>query len=248
MKPFFVFVFFVLTTVLGAQSLDVKWFDSNWNAVPTKSGAAYYRLTSMDSTAQHHIVNDYYVSGKLYRTASYIAMVPEIRDGKFTWYYSNGRLQKEVVYEGNKVVSSKLLNKKGEPELSVLLSFQGKNGEELSEPMKVDKEPSFVGGKKALAAFERKNLHYPPVTATEPIEGYVLVYFIVRVDGSLTDMKIARSLQVDVDNETLKYVSKMPRWNPALVGTTPVEVPYVLPIFFSNKSAQQFTRNNLNLP
>jgi len=248
MKPFFLSVFFVLTTLLGAQSIDVKWFDSEWNAVPTKSGAAYYRVSTTDSTTQHYIVTDYFASGKVYRTASYISLVPEIRDGNFVWYYTNGRIEKEVLYEGNKVVKYKVLSKKGVQELSVLMNFQGKNGEELSEPMRVDKEPSFVGGKKALATFERKNLNYPPITATQPIEGYVLVYFIVKEDGSLTELKIAKSLQVDVDIESLKYVSKMPKWNPALVGEVPVSVPFVLPIYFSNKSAQMYTRNNLSAP
>lgn len=248
MKPFLLSVFLVLTTLLTAQTSDVMWFDSNWNAVPSKSDATYYRLTTIDPATQHHLVTDYYASGKLYRTASFISLVPEIRDGTFTWYYTNGRVQKEVVYEGNKVISHNVLSKKGEKELSVLMKLQGKNGEELIEPMKVDKDPSFVGGKKALAAFERKNLKYPPITFSEPIEGYVMVYFIVNVDGTLSELKIAKSLHPDVDNESLKYVSKMPPWNPALVGETPVEVPYILPIFFSNKSAQQYTRNNLDVP
>lgn len=246
MKPFLLFVFLGLTTLMTAQTSAVKWFDSNWKEVPSKSGAAYYRMSTMDPTTEHFVVTDYYVSGKVYMTGTYISMLPEIRDGKFTWYYTNGRIQKEAVYEGNKVVSHQVLKKNGEKELSVLLTKVKSNGEEIVEPVKVDKEPSFVGGKKALATFERKNLKYPPITATEAIEGYVYVFFIVKADGSLTGFKIVRSLHPDLDSESLRYVSTMPAWNPALVGETPVEVPFILPIYFTNKSAQGYTRNNLS--
>lgn len=248
MRPFLVSIFFVLTTALAAQTGEVKWFDSQWNPLPSKVGAEYYRTTALDEASQLYVVTDYYTSNKLYRTGVYKSLVPEIREGKFTWYYSNGKVQKEAVYEGNKVVSYKVLKKNGEEELSVVMRFLGKNGEELYEPMRVDKEPSFVGGKKALATFERKNLQYPPVTTTEPLEGYVIVYFIVKANGSLTDLRIVKTLHPDLDKESLRYVASMPSWNPALVGETPVEVPFVLPIYFSNKSAQQFTRNNLAVP
>lgn len=246
MKPFLLFVFLGLTTLLVAQTPDVKWFDENWNPVPSKSGASYYRMSAKDPATEHYVVTDYYSTGKVYRTGTYIELVPEIRDGKFTWYFPNGRVQKEAVYEGNKVVSHAVYKKNGEKELSVMIKIVSKTGEEIIEPVKVDKQPSFVGGKKALKVFERKNLKYPPVTATEPIEGYVYVLFIVKTDGTLTNLQIARTLHPDLDNESLRYVSSMPPWNPALVGETPVEVPFILPIYFTNKSAQGYTRNNLS--
>jgi TonB family protein len=246
MKPFLLFVFLGLTTLLAAQTSDIKWFDENWNAVPSKSGASYYRISAKDPATNHYVVSDYYASGKLYKTGTYIELLPEIRDGKFTWYFTNGRIQKEAVYEGNKVVSHAVYKKNGDKELSVLLKFVSQTGEEMLEPVKVDKQPSFVGGKKALATYERKNLKYPPITTTEPIEGYVYVLFIVKTDGTLTDVQIAKSLHPDVDNESIRYVTSMPKWNPAMVGETPVEIPFVLPIFFKNKSAQGYTRNNLD--
>ncbi len=246
MKPFVVSLLLLVSLLMSAQTSDVKWFDSKWDPLPSKSGAAYYRATVKDSASDHFYVQDYTVSGKLHRTASYISLKPEIRDGKFLWYYANGQVQKEAVYEGNKVISWKVLNKKGEQELSALINFKGNNGEELTEPMKVDKEPSFVGGKKAMSAYERKNLKYPPVTAIEPLEGYVMIYFLVREDGTLTDFKLVKSLHPDLDKEAVRYVSSMPNWTPALVGEVPVAVPFVLPIYFYNKSAHSYTRNNMD--
>lgn len=248
MRSFLLFVFIGVSALLAAQTPEIQWFDADWNPVPSKSGSSYYRVIEKDPASEHYLVTDYYSSGKVYRTGSFIEMRPEIRNGKFTWYTTNGRVMKDAEYEGNKVVSYNVYKKNGEKDLSVLMNFLTKNGEEISEPVKVDKEPSFVGGKRALATYESKNLQFLPIMATESLEGYVWVFFVVKADGSLTELKIARSLHPDLDKEALRYVSGMPNWNPALVGETPVDMPFILPIYFTNRSAQGYTRNNLTVP
>jgi len=225
-------LFFVLTALFEVQSIDIKWFDSTWEPLPGKKGAAYFRIVEMDSITQHYLATDYYSSGELYRTASYVSLEPEIRDGKFTWYYSNGRIQKEVVYEENKVVSYKVLNKTGEDELSVLMNLKGKHGEAIVEPMKVDKEPTFFGGNKALEAYKKDSLIIPNVVWTHMLEGCILVFFIVREDGSITDVRLMTKIHPDLDNEAIRFVSSMPRWNSALVDKTPVAVPYIFSVYF----------------
>lgn len=201
--------------------------------MPTRVDAAYYRVAKIDSSSQHILVTDYYSSGKIYRTGTFKSLVPEIREGKFTWYHTNGKIQKEVDYESNKVLKSKVLDKSGEVELSVVMKINGKNGEEIFEPMRVDKEPTFVGGKKALVAYKRKNLVVPMSVRTLAMRGNVLVFFMVREDGSLTDFRLLTKVYPDMEKEALRFASNMPRWNPALVGDVPVAVPYIFPVYFT---------------
>lgn len=39
----------------------------------------------------------------------------------------------------------------------------------------------------------------------------MLVKFIVEKDGSITDAKVIKSVDTDLDRETLRVVSKMPK-------------------------------------
>lgn len=245
MKPLalLLFVFTLLGLTVTAQ--EVRWFDEAWNSVPSKEKAAYYRVTESDTLNHRFFVKDYYKSGKVYRTGTFLSLVPEIRDGQFIWYFKNGRIHKEVTYQGNQVTNWRVLDEKGKVKLAVVVAFKGPNGEELAEAMPVDKEPAYQGGSRPLSAFIRKNLEYPPIASNEPLEGTVLVYFTVEENGRLTNLKIAQSLHPDMDKAALTLVAKMPPWVPATVNGIPVSVPYVLPVKFYNKSAQSFSRNNV---
>jgi protein TonB len=55
----------------------------------------------------------------------------------------------------------------------------------------------------------------------------VIVSFIVAKDGSITNTKIEKSLNLDCDKEAIRLVKSMPRWIPG----DPVR--YYLPIQFS---------------
>lgn len=234
-----------LTTNLALSAQDVRWFDETWNALPTKENAAYYSVTEYDTLSERFSVNVYYPSGKVYRTGTFLSLVPEIREGLFMWYFKNGRVHKEMTYEGNKLTKWRVLDEKGKPKLAVPLTFKGQHGEELIEAMPVDKEPGFQGGTKALNAFIRKNLKYPPIASIEPLEGTVVVYFYVGEKGALTNVKVVQSVHPDLDKAAMDLVASMPPWVPANVEGTPVAVPYLLPVKFYNKSAQGFSGNNV---
>jgi len=243
MKQFCLYLCLFFSTALFAREYDVVWFDANWQQTTSKEQAVYFRVCEADSINQRYTMQDYYISGKLYRTGSFTSLNPEVRDGLFIWYFKNGRKQKEIVYSNNVVADWKVMNEKGAIQLSVVVDIKGPHDETLYEAFKVDKEPAFVGGKKALNSYIQKNLVYPAMTAIEPIDGIVLVYFIVNENGTVTDARIARSLHYELDKAALKLVEKMPAWSPGLVGNRSVAVPYILPVKFQNKSAQSYSRN-----
>ncbi|MDP4276801.1 MAG: energy transducer TonB, partial [Bacteroidota bacterium] len=222
----------------------VTLYDSNWQPTTDKTQATYYRTSNFDSTGHRYIVQDYYATGQLYRTGTYKSLNPEIRDGVFIWYFNSGRKNKEISYANNVIQRWQVLNEKGESQLAVVLTFKGTNGETLSEAFKVDKEPAFVGGTKAMKTFIRKNLVYPPVTSVKPVDGIVLVYCDVSDSGKLINLKVIKRIHPDLDREALKVVELMPAWNPGLANGVPVTVPYVIPVKFQNKSSQDYSRNN----
>jgi TonB family protein len=101
-----------------------------------------------------------------------------------------------------------------------------------SQNMKVDRMPSFPGGDEALFAYLQDSLRYPTEAREKDIKGMVMVTFIVEKDGSLSEVKIAKGLGPALDEEAIRLVKSMPRWNPGEQHGEKVRVSCTLPIRF----------------
>ena len=96
----------------------------------------------------------------------------------------------------------------------------------------VDEPPSFPGGDAARIAFLSNNLKYPAVAMEQGIQGRVVSQFVVDKDGSITDVKVVRSLDPMLDKEAVRLVKSMPKWTPGKLNGSPVRVKCILPISF----------------
>ena len=65
----------------------------------------------------------------------------------------------------------------------------------------VEQMPSFPGGQAALFEFLSKNIRYPVVAEENGIQGRVIVTFVVERDGSITDVRVAKSVDPSLDKE-----------------------------------------------
>ena len=77
-----------------------------------------------------------------------------------------------------------------------------------------------------------ENIQYPPMAAEMGIEGVVTVEFMVKADGSIGNAKIVRVVDPDLEEEALRIVNSMPRWNPASMDGVPTDAWFSLPIKF----------------
>ena len=98
---------------------------------------------------------------------------------------------------------------------------------------KVEHEPEFPGGMKKFYKYVAKNLHYPANMGTIDVQGKVFIQFIVEKDGSVSHVKVTKSLYDDLDKEALRVVSNSPKWNPGVQNGHIVRVLYVVPIDFT---------------
>ena len=96
----------------------------------------------------------------------------------------------------------------------------------------VDEMPSFPGGQSALFDFMAKNIKYPEVAEDNGIQGRVLVTFIVKKDGSLSDVRVAKSVDPSLDKEAVRVVKSMPKWIPGIEKGQYVNVKFTLPVTF----------------
>ncbi|MFP4664977.1 MAG: energy transducer TonB [Bacteroidales bacterium] len=97
----------------------------------------------------------------------------------------------------------------------------------------VDEAPSFPGGIPALRQFMANNTRYPEKAQSDTIGGRVIVSFVVSPDGEITNARIERSAHPLLDEEALRVVKSMPRWEPGKQDGKAVPVMYGVPFYFS---------------
>ena len=96
----------------------------------------------------------------------------------------------------------------------------------------VEEMPSFPGGSAALMSYLSSNTKYPVVAQENGVQGRVIVSFVVERDGSISDVKVARSVDPSLDREAQRVVKSMPRWSPGKQNGSTVRVKYTVPVVF----------------
>ena len=96
----------------------------------------------------------------------------------------------------------------------------------------VEQMPQFRGGDAALMEYLNKAIKYPPVAEATGIQGRVVTTFVVERDGSITDVKVIKSVDPSLDREAFRVVRSMPRWIPGKQKGSPVRVKFTLPVTF----------------
>ncbi len=92
--------------------------------------------------------------------------------------------------------------------------------------------PSFPGGEKALMQYIKDNTYYPKEMCEGAAQGRVMVGFVVNEDGSISDIKVLRSLTPEFDEVAVKIVKGMPKWNPGKQNGKAVKTKYTVPVSF----------------
>ncbi len=96
----------------------------------------------------------------------------------------------------------------------------------------VEDQPQFPGGEEARQKFLEDNLRYPQMAREAGIQGTVFVTFVVETDGSVTDVQILRGIGGGCDQEAVRVVEMMPRWEPGRQRGQAVRVQFNMPIRF----------------
>lgn len=95
-----------------------------------------------------------------------------------------------------------------------------------------EKPAEFKGGMDALMTYMINNVKYPEAAAKNKISGKVMTSFVITETGKVTDVKVLRSVNADLDAEAKRVVEAMPDWIPAEKGGKKVKSEMVLPVAF----------------
>jgi protein TonB len=96
----------------------------------------------------------------------------------------------------------------------------------------VEQLPEFPGGMTMFVQWLTKNLKYPEAARSQKLQGRVVVSFIINKDGSISDMKIARSVNPLLDREAMRVMRLMPRWKAGVQNNEPCRTMMAIPIVF----------------
>jgi TonB family protein len=74
-----------------------------------------------------------------------------------------------------------------------------------------------------------------PKNTSDDIQGVVTVSFFVEKDGSLTEIKVTKSMSPPFDEEALRVINLSPKWIPAMKNNKFIKSKYTVPIkFYTN--------------
>jgi len=96
----------------------------------------------------------------------------------------------------------------------------------------VEQMPQFPGGDAALFEYLSTHIKYPTIAEENGVQGRVIVTFVVERDGSITDVKVVKSVDPSLDKEASRVVQGMPKWIPGKQNGAPVRVKYTVPVTF----------------
>ena len=158
--------------------------------------------------------------------ALYIVPVAAIAALAFTTVEPVNAAESETLPKGSEFVAN------NEMETAENYVLQIPDGDEKVYQV-CENAPTFPGGTHAMYKYLAGNIKYPDEAKAAGKQGRVMVQFVVRKDGSISDVSVVKSAgDASLDKEAVRAVSSMPKWNPGTQGGKPVNVQYTIPVQF----------------
>ena len=134
-----------------------------------------------------------------------------------TGYYPNGAVRRIEVYSKDSLSFGHCYDKQG--------------NEIKFFPRQIS--PAYPGGEREMMKFIQQNTIYPETERSKGNGGRIVVKFTVDLDGSVTDIKIKKSLSPSFDKEAMRVIAQFPKFKPALLEGKPAGCELTIPIVFN---------------
>lgn len=136
----------------------------------------------------------------------------------------NGQLLKEV----KKTPIPQEILQSASPEYAERLNV------EWEEPFytRIEEMPEFPGGREAMNDFIKKNTRYTKPTGEDKVEKHIFVQVMIEKDGTLRSPFISRGINPTLDQEALRIIQLMPKWQPGKHKGIPRRVRYIITVPF----------------
>jgi periplasmic protein TonB len=99
----------------------------------------------------------------------------------------------------------------------------------------VEQMPTFPGGELEMQKYIAKNIRYPAAASRAGIEGLVVVSFVVGKGGEISEVKVLKGLGAGTDEEAMRVIKSMPKWNAGKQNGRAVPVRFTVPVRYTIK-------------
>lgn len=102
-----------------------------------------------------------------------------------------------------------------------------------------EKQPRFPGGNEKIIPYINQHIRFPARDLEEANSGDVFIDFIVEKDGSISSVQVVgrrKKVSKQMEEEALRVIREMPRWEPGMMAGHPVRVRMTVPIKFVVRS------------
>ncbi|ACU63925.1 M56 family metallopeptidase [Chitinophaga pinensis] len=97
----------------------------------------------------------------------------------------------------------------------------------------VSDPPTYPGGMDALSKYLGSSIRYPKKAQDHGTTGTIFVSFVIDSEGNVSNAKTVGNVHGDgLEEESIRVVSSMPKWNPGKQDGQAVSVAFTLPIKF----------------
>ncbi|MFC3813104.1 energy transducer TonB [Lacihabitans lacunae] len=96
----------------------------------------------------------------------------------------------------------------------------------------VEQNPEFPGGTSEMYKYLGQNIKYPAAAQRANVSGRVFVKFVVEKDGSIGKVEVLKGIGFGCDEEAIRVIKSMPKWNPGRQNGKNVRVFYNMPVVY----------------
>ncbi len=240
MKNFYPGLIFMFISI-SAFSQDTIYLDKNYSDLDSKENAKYYKIITPASEKDTEFLRiTYFIDGQKKAEQYYnIKNDKPVFEGLHKHWYETGELFYQLPYKNGKKHGELLAYWKngGKRRRDTFKRDQLKEGKVWNE--KGEETPyfehhipaSFPGGREELYAFLKKNINIPQ-EQKQGVSVRVVLRFTINPEGDLSEIQIVEGAPHRYNAESVRVLSKMPRWTPTKRFGDPIATRYTLPIIF----------------
>ena len=97
----------------------------------------------------------------------------------------------------------------------------------------VEDLPQYPGGATEFMKWLTKNLKYPASAQQRKVKGKVVAQFVINKDGSVSDLEVVEHLDKACDQEVLRVLRMMPKWQAGVMDAKPCRTKVCIPVVFN---------------
>jgi protein TonB len=232
-KHAFIILLLFSTQLIHSQVEELDGFELIWKG-PLEANQNYTREI-FNSVGGHFTVRDYYIGGAYQMVGEYQSVDPEIEDGDFIFFHTNGQISHKGLYKNGELIGDwDIYNRAGELIDKINYDFDinetNKPSDDISD---IDVNAEFIG--QDFVAYLASEIVYPPRAYKYYVQGKVYVQFMINEDGSISNALVVRGLDKDLDKEALRVIRNIPNWKPARKDGVSVPMACTCPVAFTIK-------------